>query len=104
MRALIGADERTSTLYNETYTVLLNGRPMASVAENSPGCSVFPPPHVEGEIAKVMLRKRLQSNPFFMATLLAVCVNGRLRWVVLDRHRMVENRVDNLFPGHKTLR
>lgn len=74
-----------------------------SATPNPEGCFIFPPPLIEGQRSTVILRKRLQSEPYFRAKLEAVSVNGRLRWAVLERFLRAEKPIDNLFPGHKTL-
>jgi hypothetical protein len=99
MRAWLGADER---IQDDLAGVKISYS-MGSATPNPEGCFVFPPPLVEGQQSTVILRQCRQSEPFFRAELFAVRVNGRLRWAVLERTVRAEKRVDNLFPGHKTL-
>lgn len=84
-------------------TVYCGGNPIPKIQPRLEGESVWPNPVIEGQTGRFWLRQLLHSETYFEADVLAICINGRLRWAVRSRHRRPENRIDKLFASHKTL-
>lgn len=97
-RRLLQPNERDPEIAAELF-----GTPYKALqpkAIEDPKGPTFPPPLVEGQIARFACYRRLQSAPYLEAVTEAVRVNGQLVWALLELETRNKIPVD-LFPNHR---